>query len=79
MTDLMNEILDLHAIAGLDSPSIPLNAARMSLFDWMVCGRAGTREPVAEKNARVHDRTSWRGCRICFWVWHGTTTNGCAG
>ena len=49
MTDLMNEILDLHAIAGLDSPSIPLNAARMSLFDWMVCGRAGTREPVAEK------------------------------
>ena len=49
MTDLMNEILDLHAIAGLDSPSIPLNAARMSLFDWMVCGRVGTREPVAEK------------------------------
>jgi 2-methylcitrate dehydratase PrpD len=49
MKDLMTTLLDLAAIPAAALPSGPLGSARNSLFDWVICGRAGIGEPVAQK------------------------------
>ena len=50
---LLDRILDL---ATLSSGAIPAGARRMarfSLYDWMVCGVAGTTEPLAVRLRQV--------------------------
>lgn len=49
MKDLMKTLLDLAALPEADLPSVPLESARNSLLDWVICGRAGIGEPVAQK------------------------------
>ncbi|GAA6188513.1 MmgE/PrpD family protein [Litorivita sp. NS0012-18] len=49
MSGVMTTLLDLADLPEVDIPSGPLEAARNSLFDWMVCGHAGSSEPVAQK------------------------------
>ncbi|MGH1331751.1 MAG: MmgE/PrpD family protein [Paracoccaceae bacterium] len=49
MNDLMDTLLDLAAMPAGDLPLAPLESARNSLFDWVICGRAGIGEPVTQK------------------------------
>ena len=44
---LLEQILDLAAMPAGDIPASARNMARFSLFDWLVCGRAGVDEPLA--------------------------------
>ena len=46
---LIDAVLDLCAFARADMPQHSLRLARLSLFDWLVCGRAGTGEPLSGK------------------------------
>ena len=46
---LMEQLLDLADIPVADLPARALTLARFSLLDWMACGLAGRREPLAEK------------------------------
>ena len=46
MTDLA-QILDLAALPSEEIPASARSMARFSLFDWLVCGRAGVAEPLA--------------------------------
>ncbi|WP_306029523.1 MmgE/PrpD family protein [Stappia sp. MMSF_3263] len=46
---LIDRILDLAALPASDLPAPALAMARLSLFDWLVCGRAGTGEPLSGK------------------------------
>ena len=46
---LMDQVLDLATIPSAELPACALTLARFSLFDWMACGLAGQREPLAEK------------------------------
>lgn len=48
MTDLIETLLDLAEISSDDIPAMALSAAQLSLFDWVVCGRAGITEPVSK-------------------------------
>lgn len=43
----LEHILDLAALESEAIPASTLGMARLSLFDWIVCGRAGIGEPVA--------------------------------
>ena len=43
----LSRLLDLAALPAADIPDGARKMARFSLFDWMVCGRAGVGEPVA--------------------------------
>ncbi|WGW02347.1 MmgE/PrpD family protein [Tropicibacter oceani] len=45
--DVMTHLLDLAEMPRVDIPDSALQAARNSLFDWLVCGRAGQDEPLA--------------------------------
>ena len=45
--NILECILDLATIQSDLIPASALGMARLSLFDWIVCGRAGTGEPVA--------------------------------
>ena len=40
-------LLDLAAVPAAEIPASARQMARFSLFDWMVCGRAGVGEPLA--------------------------------
>ena len=40
-------LLDLAAVRAAEIPASARQMARFSLFDWMVCGRAGVGEPLA--------------------------------
>ncbi|WP_138934823.1 MmgE/PrpD family protein [Roseovarius arcticus] len=40
-------LLDLAALPARDIPAQTMGIARLSLLDWMICGRAGVAEPVA--------------------------------
>ncbi|MFZ7089994.1 MmgE/PrpD family protein [Primorskyibacter sp. 2E233] len=44
---VMDHLLDLAALPRADIPGSALQAARNSLFDWLVCGRAGQGEPLS--------------------------------
>lgn len=44
---LTSRLLDLAALSATDIPAAAMRMARLSLFDWMVCGLAGRDEPVA--------------------------------
>ncbi|MEY4696009.1 MAG: hypothetical protein RIT14_437 [Pseudomonadota bacterium] len=44
---LLSRILDLALMPERDLPAEARVSARFSLFDWMVCGRAGVAEPLA--------------------------------
>ena len=46
MTTLLR-LLDLALLPAADIPASARAMARFSLFDWMVCGRAGVAEPLA--------------------------------
>lgn len=43
----LNHLLDLAALRAEEIPASARQMARFSLFDWMVCGRAGVGEPLA--------------------------------
>ena len=43
----LSRLLDLAALPAADIPASARAMARFSLFDWMVCGRAGIAEPLA--------------------------------
>ena len=43
----LSRLLDLAALPAGDIPDSARTMARFSLFDWMVCGRAGAGEPLA--------------------------------
>ncbi len=43
----LSRLLDLAALPAADIPASARAMARFSLFDWMVCGRAGVGEPLA--------------------------------
>lgn len=44
---VLSHLLELAALPGAAIPASARQVARFSLFDWMVCGRAGVAEPVA--------------------------------
>ena len=44
---VLGAILDLAAFPAGDIPASARSMARFSLFDWLVCGRAGVAEPLA--------------------------------
>lgn len=44
---LIDTVLDLAANGEADLPAHALALARLSLFDWLTCGRAGRDEPLA--------------------------------
>ena len=44
---VLAQILDLAALPAADIPATARSMARFSLFDWLVCGRAGVAEPLA--------------------------------
>lgn len=44
---MIDRLLDLAAVAAADVPDSARTMARLSLFDWLVCGLAGADEPVA--------------------------------
>ena len=66
MTDLMTTLLDLAAIPDADIPRGPLASARNSLFDWVICGHAGTSEPVAQKIAAFMQAEGGAGVASVF-------------
>ena len=43
----LSHLLDLAAVPAADIPASARQMARFSMFDWMVCGRAGVGEPLA--------------------------------
>lgn len=43
----LKHLLDLAELPSADIPASARTMARFSLFDWMVCGRAGVDEPLA--------------------------------
>ncbi|MBC7477026.1 MAG: MmgE/PrpD family protein [Pseudorhodobacter sp.] len=43
----LSRLLDLAALPAAQIPASARAMARFSLFDWMVCGRAGSAEPLA--------------------------------
>ena len=43
----LSRLLDLAALPAAEIPESARTMARFSLFDWMVCGRAGVGEPLA--------------------------------
>lgn len=43
----LNQLLTLAALPAAEIPDSARTMARFSLFDWMVCGRAGVGEPLA--------------------------------
>ena len=43
----LSRLLDLAALPAAEIPESAKTMARFSLFDWMVCGRAGVGEPLA--------------------------------
>lgn len=45
---IIEHLLDLAEIPAGDLPDVALAQARNSLFDWIVCGRAGIGEPLAK-------------------------------
>ncbi|MDR0807728.1 MAG: MmgE/PrpD family protein [Gemmobacter sp.] len=46
---MLDHILDLAALPASSIPAGSRRMARFSLYDWMICGVAGVREPVAER------------------------------
>ena len=44
---VLGATLDLAAFPAGDIPASARSMARFSLFDWLVCGRAGVAEPLA--------------------------------
>jgi 2-methylcitrate dehydratase PrpD len=58
---MMDALLDLTEQQGL--PETALSMARLSLFDWMVCGLAGVGEPVA---GIIRDHVTGTGAASVF-------------
>ncbi|PTW61042.1 2-methylcitrate dehydratase PrpD [Breoghania corrubedonensis] len=46
---LIETVLDICTLERTAMPQHSLKLARFSLFDWLVCGRAGTGEPLSQK------------------------------
>ena len=49
MTSLTDAIIEIAMRPASQVPDLPLDFAKLSLFDWMTCGIAGTNEPLAVK------------------------------
>lgn len=49
MSQLMETLLDLSEIPGNRLPESSMAFSKLSMFDWLVCGRAGVGEPLAAK------------------------------
>ena len=47
MTSLTDAIIEIAMRPASQVPNLPLDFAKLSLFDWMTCGIAGTNEPLA--------------------------------
>lgn len=48
MSDLMETVLDIAELPSTQLPDDALGAARLSLFDWLICGLSGVDEPLAK-------------------------------
>ena len=63
---LIDRILDLAALPASALPAPALAMARLSLFDWLVCGRAGINEPLAAKLRRLAEEEAGNGTASVF-------------
>ena len=63
---LIDRILDLAMTPAGELPAPALARARFSLFDWLVCGRAGIDEPLAGKLRRLAEEEGGRGTASVF-------------
>ncbi|MCC4245052.1 MmgE/PrpD family protein [Stappia indica] len=63
---LIDRILDLAMMPAGELPAPALAMARFSLFDWLVCGRAGIDEPLAGKLRQLADEEGGRGTASVF-------------
>ncbi len=63
---LIDRILDLAMIPAGELPAPALAMARFSLFDWLVCGRAGIGEPLAAKLRRLAEAEAGNGAASVF-------------
>ena len=63
---LIDRILDLARLPAGSRPAPALAMARFSLFDWLVCGRAGIDEPLAGKLRQLADEEGGRGTASVF-------------
>lgn len=63
---LIDRILDLAMLPAGDLPAPALAMARFSLFDWLVCGRAGIDEPLAGKLRQLAEEEGGRGTASVF-------------
>lgn len=60
MTDLMDTVLDISELQRSQLPDDALLSARLSLFDWLICGLSGVGEPLAEhlRSLAAHEKGS---------------------
>ena len=63
---LTDRILDLALLPARELPAPALAMARFSLFDWLVCGRAGITEPLAGKLRQLAEEEGGRGTASVF-------------
>lgn len=63
---LIDRILDLALLPADDLPDTALAMARFSLFDWLVCGRAGIGEPLAAKLRLLAETEAGNGAASVF-------------
>lgn len=63
---LIDRILDLAALPAGALPEPALAMARFSLFDWLVCGRAGISEPLSGKLRRLAEAEAGNGTASVF-------------
>jgi 2-methylcitrate dehydratase PrpD len=63
---LIDRILDLAVLPAGVLPKPALAMARLSLFDWLVCGRAGINEPLSGKLRRLAEEEAGNGTASVF-------------
>jgi 2-methylcitrate dehydratase PrpD len=64
--DLLETLLDLTSSDTSSLPDKPLNFARLSLFDWLVCGQAGIAEPVSNHLGALAQDEGGKGAASVF-------------
>ena len=63
---LIGDVLDLAALPDDALPGSALAFARLSLLDWLACGRAGVREPLAGKMRKFAALEAGKGVASLF-------------
>ena len=70
--DMVAQLIRLSLLSQDDLPEDALLFARASLLDWLICGRAGRTEPVANKLRQYAQSDTPSGCSSVF---GGTSTS----